>query len=114
MQQLDDAAFARLDEIGDRARTGLGAAFESNDLDWQIMGRGSLFCIHPNRRTIRTYRDARHSSDEAATMMRLHRNLLDRQVFLSSYGMGCWNLAATNDDVDLFIDAVATTAAELE
>lgn len=113
MQQLDDAAFARLDEIGDRARDGLQAAFDARGLEWQVMGRGSLFCVHPNRRSIRTYRDARHSSDEAATMMRMHRRLLDRQVFLSTYGMGCWNLAATDDDVDLFVDAVVATAAEL-
>lgn len=113
MQQLDDAAFARLDEIGERARSGLQTAFDDADLEWQVMGRGSLFCVHPNRRKIRTYRDARHSSDEATTMMSLHRRLLDRQVFLSSYGMGCWNLAATNDDIDLFVDAVATTASEL-
>ena len=112
MQQLDAAAFDRLDEIGERCRSGLNAAFDEHGLDWQVTGRGSLFCVHPNRRTIRTFRDARHSSDEAATMMQFHRRLLDHQVFISNYGMGCWNLATTNDDIDLFIDAVVSAASD--
>lgn len=112
MQALDSAAFTRLDELGERSRNGLRAAFDAADLEWQVHGRGSLFCIHPNQRTIRTFRDARHTSDEAMTMMRLHQGLLDRQVLLSNYGMGCWNLATSDDDIDLFVDAVVATAAE--
>jgi glutamate-1-semialdehyde aminotransferase len=112
MQALDSAAFARLDELGERSRSGLRQAFDAARLEWQVHGRGSLFCIHPNQRTIRSFRDARHTSDEAVTMMRLHQGLLDRQVLLSNYGMGCWNLATSDDDIDLFVDAVVTTAAE--
>lgn len=110
MQQLDDAAFARLAEIGERCRSGLRSAFAEADLAWQVTGSGSLFRIHPNQRTIRSYRDTRHSSDEAETMAQLQRDLLDRQVYLSTYGMGCWNLATSDDDIDLFIQAITTAA----
>lgn len=110
MQQLDDAAFAHLDAIGERSRSGLRAAFATSGLAWQVTGAGSLFRIHPNQRSIRSYRDARHSSDEAATMANLQRALLRRQVYLSSYGMGCWNLATTNDDIDHFVEATVAAA----
>lgn len=106
MQQLDEAAFTRLDEIGERCRAGLRTAFEAAGMAWQITGAGSLFRIHPNQRTIRSYRDTRHSSDEAETMAALQRNLLERQVYLSTYGMGCWNLATSNDDIDHFVESV--------
>ncbi len=110
MQQLDAAAFAHLDALGDRCRRGLRDAFASSALRWQVTGSGSLFRIHPNQRSIRSYRDARHSSDEAATMADLQRGLLRRQVYLSTYGMGCWNMATTYDDIDLFVAATIAAA----
>jgi len=110
MQQLDADAFAHLDAIGDQCRTGLTAAFVERGLPWQVTGAGSLFRIHPNQRPIRSYRDTRHSSDEAATMAELQRQLLRRQVYLSDYGMGCWNIATTRDDIDHFVGAVVGAA----
>ena len=112
MQQLDDAAFAHLDMVGEATRVGLRDAFADTGLAWQVTGAGSLFRIHPNDRPIRSYRDTRHSSDEAATMANLQRRLLDLQVYLSTYGMGCWSLATTVDDVDHFIAAVLDAATE--
>jgi len=106
MQQLDHAAFEQLDALGDQCRTGLAQAFDDLGASWQVTGAGSLFRIHPNQRAIRSYRDTRHSSDEAATMAELQRQMLARQVYLSDYGMGCWNLATTSDDIDHFIAAV--------
>jgi len=110
MDQLDPAAFNRLDEIGERCRSGLRAAFDEHGIGWQVTGAGSLFRVHPNQRTIRSYRDTRHSSDEAETMAQLQRDLFRQQVYLSSYGMGCWNLATTDDDIDHFVASVAAAA----
>lgn len=110
MQQLEEAAFSHLDMIGERCRAGLRQAFDAVGLAWQVTGAGSLFRIHPNQRPIRSYRDTRHSSDEAATMAELQRQLLRSEVYLSSYGMGCWNLATTTADIDRFIAAVISSA----
>lgn len=110
MEQLDDAAFDHLDTIGERCRSGLRTAFADADLGWQVTGAGSLFRIHPNQRQIRSYRDTRHSSDEAAVMADLQCQLLARQVYLSSYGMGCWNVATTAADIDHFTAAVVAAA----
>ena len=79
-------------------------------MEWQVTGAGSLFRIHPNQREIRSYRDTRHSSDEAATMADLQRELLGRQVYLSSYGMGCWSMSTTTDDIDHFVSSVLEAA----
>jgi glutamate-1-semialdehyde 2,1-aminomutase len=106
MEQLDEAAFAHLDLIGERCRTGLRDAFAGASLRWQVTGAGSLFRIHPNQRPIRSYRDTRHSSDEEGTMAEFQRQLLRQQVYLSTYGMGCWNVATTSDDIDHFVRAV--------
>ena len=111
MQQLDEAAFTHLDMIGEHCRSSLRQAFAETDLAWQVTGAGSLFRIHPNQRTIRSYRDTLHSSDEVATMGELQRQLLQRQVYLSTYGMGCWNVATSTGDIDHFVAAVVDAAA---
>ena len=106
MEQLDTAAFDQLNAIGDQCRAGLRAGFADAGVAWQVTGAGSLFRIHPNDRPISNFRDTRHSSDEARVMADLQRELLTREVYLSDYGMGCWNLATTADDIDLFVNAV--------
>jgi len=111
MQQLDEAAFTHLDMIGEHCRSSLRQAFAKTDLAWQVTGAGSLSRIHPNQRTIRSYRDTLHSSDEVATMGELQRQLLQRQVYLSTYGMGCWNVATSTGDIDHFVAAVVDAAA---
>jgi glutamate-1-semialdehyde 2,1-aminomutase len=107
MAQLTDASFQRLADLGERARAGFRSAFEATAVDWQVTGEGSLFRLHPHARPIRGYRDTHHSPGEAATMAALQHRLLERQVYLSSYGMGCLNLAMTDADVDHLVAAVA-------
>jgi glutamate-1-semialdehyde 2,1-aminomutase len=107
MAQLTDAAFDRLAQLGERARQGFRATFERGGVDWQVTGEGSLFRLHPHGRAIRSYRDTHHSPAEAATMAALQHRLLERQVYLSSYGMGCLSLAMTDADVDHLVGALA-------
>lgn len=107
MRQLDEAAFVRLDEIGSQIRGGLDAVFARQGRAWQVTGAGSLFRIHPHQRPIRSYRDAHHSSDEAATMARLQHRLLEREVFFSGYGMGCMNLATSDEDIEQLLSSMS-------
>ena len=46
-------------------------------------------------------------------MVQLHHRLLERQVYLSSYGMGCLSLAMTDDDIDHLVGAVADSLLHL-
>lgn len=113
MSQLDDGAFARLDDVGAAVRNGLSALFERLGVPWQVTGAGSLFRIHPHQRPIRNYRDTHHSSDEAATMAALQHRLLEREVYFSGYGMGCLNLATSDDDVGHFLRSIEDSLAAL-
>ncbi|MEZ5232773.1 MAG: aspartate aminotransferase family protein [Acidimicrobiales bacterium] len=106
LQQLDDAAFVRLAAMGERVRAGVRAAFEELSMPGQVTGDGSLFRIHPHDRTVRSYRDARHRGDEATFMARVHRDLLNGGVYLTTYGMGCLTLAMTDADLDHLVAAI--------
>jgi glutamate-1-semialdehyde 2,1-aminomutase len=106
MSQLSDASFERLANIGDAIRQGCRQIFLQRGLDWQITGEGSLFRIHPHNRLIRSYRDARLTDDETQTMDAFQKRLLERGVYLPGYGLGCMNLATTDDDVAHFLEAV--------
>ena len=106
MSQLDQASFDRLADIGTQIRRGLTDLFATHSLDWQVTGAGSLFRIHPHQRRINSYRDAHLDSDETALMESLQHRLLEHEVYFSSYGMGCMNLATSDSDIEHFEEAI--------
>ncbi len=107
MELLDPAAFERLARMGERVRAGIRDAFATAGHPGQVTGDGSLFRIHPHDRPIAGYRDSYPSPEEAAVMARLHRHLLNRGVYLTTYGMGCLSLAMSDDDLDHLVSSVA-------
>lgn len=111
LNQLSEASFHRLEEVGDRVRIGCRDAFDRIGLGWQVTGLGSLFRLHPHSRPIRSYRDAHLSGVEADTMERLQHLLLEREVYLPGYGLGCLNLATSDDDANHLVDAIADASA---
>ena len=113
MSQLGEAEFDRLDNVGEAARTGLRSLFEELGVTWQVTGAGSLFRIHPHQREVRGYRDAHHSSDEAATMESLQHRLLEGGVYFSGYGMGCFNLSTTDEDVEHLLSGIRVALGQL-
>src|SRR5882724_10630020 len=64
MELLDDAAFARLDAIGEAVRSGIDEAFRRHNIPGRTVGLGSLLKIHFADRPIRDYRSA-YQSEEA-------------------------------------------------
>ncbi len=113
MSQLDHDAFARLDAIGERLRTGLRALFGRISLDWQVTGAGSLFRVHPHNRKIRCYRDAHLSSDETAEISEFGLRMQARGVYFIAESLGCLNLATSDDDIDHFLSAAEASLAQL-
>ncbi len=111
MNQLDHAAFARLDDMGDAVRSGLRSAIDAAGVDWQVTGRGSLFKVHPHRRHISNYRDAHLSSDEAADLERFEHAIQAAGVYLSGGGFGSLSLAATDEDIAFLLDGAAAAFA---
>ncbi|MCP3853113.1 MAG: aspartate aminotransferase family protein [Actinomycetia bacterium] len=113
LTQLTDASFARLADLGVRARHGLERVFVDAGVKWQVTGEGSLFRIHPHQRTVLSYRDAAHSPSEATRMAHLQHQLINRGVWYSGYGMGCLSLAMDEADIDHLVGAVADSLAEV-
>ena len=105
MSRLDHAAFDRLDEIGDAIRSGLREMFRGAGLNWQVTGAGSLFRVHPHRRTIRSYRDSHLSSDEAAEITEFGLRMQAHGVYFIAESLGCMNLATSDDDIEHFLGA---------
>ena len=58
------------------------------------------------RQTVNSYRDAHLDSDEVALMELLQRQLLEREVYFSGYGMGCLNLATSDRDIEHLLEAI--------
>jgi len=105
MTLLDRDAFARLDTIGDHVRSGLRAVFDGAGVGWQVTGAGSLFRVHPHRRTIRNYRDSHLSSDETVEITEFGRRMQSHGVYFIAEGLGCLSLATSDGDVEHFLEA---------
>ncbi len=105
MTLLDRDAFARLDTIGENVRSGLRAVFDRLGLGWQVTGAGSLFRVHPHRRTIRNYRDSHLSSDETVEITEFGLRMQAHGVYFLAEGLGCLSLATSDDDIEHFLGA---------
>ncbi len=112
MRRLDEAAFARLETLGDRLRAGVRARLAASGLPGGITGQGSLFRLHPSRRDFRDYRSAAWTPEEAPRAARLYRALLEHGVLVGQNGLGCLSTPMTEAEVDLFVDTLAACVAE--
>jgi glutamate-1-semialdehyde 2,1-aminomutase len=107
MQLLDDAAFARLDAIGERVRHGIDEAFERHRVPGRSVGLGSLLKIHFTERDVRDYRSAYPTAAELQQQAVFSRGLLNRGVLAAGYGLMALSTPMTDDDVAQIIDAVS-------
>ena len=78
MELLDDAAFARLDTIGEAVRGGIDDAFRRHGVPGRTVGLGSLLKIHFADRPVRDYRSAYLTEQEAQRQAIFNRGLLNR------------------------------------
>jgi len=100
MELMDQAAFDRLNAMGERARSQLREAFALANAEGQVSGEGSLFRLHLHTRPLRNYREAWMQPDEQARMLALQHHLIDNGLFLSAFGMGCLSTAMTGAELD--------------
>ena len=111
LAELTPAAFDELDRKGERVRSGLVEAFESNDVAAQVTGVGSLFAVHFTDRPVSDYRSA------AASDRRLSREfflgMLNHGVLLAPRGMGGIPTVAGDAEIDRFLEAADTVAKDI-
>ena len=106
MRLMDEAAYARLGEMGETLRSGFRACLERAGTPGAITGMGSLFRIHPSDRTFVDYRSAVTDGAEKQRLEHLHRALLDHGVLISPTGLGCLSTAVSEAEIEYFLEIV--------
>ena len=105
LQQLDAVAFARLDALGDRLRSGLRDVLARVGLAGQVTGRGSLFRLHLVPQPLVDYRSARSDERTAARLDLWHKTMLANGIICSPEGLGCLSTPMGAEHVDRFLRA---------
>ncbi len=113
MELLDEAAFARLDVIGDAVRNGINDAFRSSGVPGGTVGLGSLLKIHFADRPIRDYRSAYMTAPEARRQAAFNMGLLNRGILAAGYGLMALSTPMTDADVDAIVAAAAGALADV-
>jgi glutamate-1-semialdehyde 2,1-aminomutase len=113
MELLDEAAFARLDAMGETVRAGIDSAFRRHGVPGGTVGLGSLLKIHFADRPIRDYRSAYLTEEEARRQTVFSRALLNRGVLAAGYGLMALSTPMTDADLDAIVDAASGALAEV-
>ncbi|QTL05735.1 aspartate aminotransferase family protein [Aquabacter sp. L1I39] len=113
MEMLDEAAFARLDAIGERMRVGTNEAFARHGVPGRAVGLGSLAKIHFTDRPVREYRSAYPTPQEAARLARFNLGLLNRGVLAAGYGLFALSTPMSDADLDHIVEAISASIADV-
>lgn len=113
MELLDEAAFKRLDALGDAVRDGINTAFRKRGVPGRAVGLGSLLKIHFSEREIRDYRSAYITAQEARRQAVFNRGLLDRGILAAGYGLMALSTPMTSAETDAIVAAVDASLAEV-
>jgi glutamate-1-semialdehyde 2,1-aminomutase len=108
---LDAEAYARLDALGDRLRSGLRSAAHTAGIEAQVTGLGSLAAIHLTAGAIRNYRDTLRTKRDA--MRWFHLALLNRGVFGRAGGSFFLSTAMQEQEIDSVVEAVSSALVEI-
>ena len=104
LAKLDLGAFARLDTLGERMRSGINTIFRAAGQSAQATGDGSLFQIVPSDQSVRNYRSVPTDESSKRWLDRLHRGLLAAGVIISHRGLSCVSTAMDEGVVDRCLD----------
>jgi glutamate-1-semialdehyde 2,1-aminomutase len=111
LELLDDAAYAKLDSLGDRLAHGLRAAIEKTGVPAQVTHVGSLLNVHFTREPVRDFDSAQTSDPVAAAAF--HLGLLNRGVFVAPRGMFALSIVTNESDVEKAVVAAGQVFAAL-
>lgn len=98
---LTPEATIKLNESGDRLRERLQDAADARDIPTQVMGIGSMICVHFQGEPIRRPADAEATRPGTRKLMQLEMNL--KGFYLSRRGFMSMSLPLTGEDYDGFV-----------
>jgi glutamate-1-semialdehyde 2,1-aminomutase len=105
MQALDQAAFARLEDMGARLRRRLNEVIAQSGLPGQVTGDGSLLRLMPMSRPLRNYRDTVEPGADARSY-RFFMALLDAGIMVNDNGLACLSTPMGERELDRIEAAV--------
>ncbi|MER8438799.1 aspartate aminotransferase family protein [Mesorhizobium sp. M1312] len=100
MENLTEAAFERLERMGDWLRGKLTASIEMRQAPYVVTGAASLFRIHPKRRMPRDYREAYTQPGEAASIRAMGRFFAGEGIIFPAAGTACLSTAMSEGDLE--------------
>lgn len=112
LRALDQAAFDKLNALGEAARGALRTVLAERGVTGQITGAGSLFQVHFTDTPITDYRSAKTGNPDLAFLLFL--GMMNRGVQLASRGMGCLSTPMGQAEVDRLAEACDATLRDLK
>ena len=101
MGLYDRAAVTRLNQLGDRFRDGLAAAFKATGIKGCVSGLGSLMQLHWQERPPANAADSMVGLMKAGELPNLiHLEMMNRGVYTARRGMICLSTPMTQRDID--------------
>jgi glutamate-1-semialdehyde 2,1-aminomutase len=113
MELLDQAAFARLDAIGNAVRCGIDDAFRRHGVAGGTVGLGSLLKVHFADHPVRDYRSAYLTGAETQRQSVFHRGLINRGVLAAPNGLMALSTPMTDADIDAIVTAASDALADV-
>jgi glutamate-1-semialdehyde 2,1-aminomutase len=113
MELLDEAAFVRLDAIGNAVRSGIDDAFRKHGVPGGTVGLGSLLKIHFADHPVRDYRSAWLTDAETRRQSAFHRALINRGVLAAPNGLMALSTPMTDADIEAIVAAASGALADV-
>lgn len=112
LTELTAEVINRLNHLGETLAQGIRDVFSKLQINAQVTGIGSLMSIHLTPEHVVDASSSRTRDDDL--MHLLHLALIERGIFMARKGYLCTSTPMTEKEVDLFINAVGESMAELK
>ncbi len=106
MRLFDEAAVARLNNLGDRARAGITEAIAVAGVPACVTGSGSLLRVHQRVEAPNDYRSGFVSGEEAARTKVLLDHLFDHGIMMIGTCSAALSTVMTENEIDRLIDTM--------
>jgi len=107
LSNLGPAEIERINTMGSHLRDSLNAHFQTQGLDAQVTGYGSLFRLHLTRSPIFNFRDAYADSANAAALKAIHAAMVKSHILLTPNCSGALSTVMDENNIDILVDSLS-------
>jgi glutamate-1-semialdehyde 2,1-aminomutase len=109
MQHFGSDVVARLNWLGERARTSISEAIQLSCVPACVTGTGSMFRVHLQAEAPRNYREAFVDADGKKQLARFVDGMLDAGIMLTNTGTGILSTVMGHAQIDRLANGVLTS-----